>query len=290
MPRARNFFRLMRARLQPLISRVSEESHYSCNRTYEVVGNYSGTVANKAGRIVCRLQENAASLKVYEAYSPRHADFIEAVSKEAPGAFPSIYRTQGPWVFCEWIDGTTVAPNDVESLSHLYKVIEATPRLLTKSDFCYLTDFLMPRFVRACEFFGKSKLVDQVKKVLALESPQRFLFHPDLTSDNLVITFDGQLKVVDNELVCSQGYRGLDLCNTLKELSPSNRYAFIERMGDGASLRIANPKVLAAAWFAREVGSSFVGGKFEYTFSLLSLDESQVEELVPLSPFWNKFV
>jgi len=272
------------------MSMGSPESLHACDRTYEVVGNYSGTVANKAGRIVCRLHENAASLKVYEAYSPRHAAFIEAVSKKAPRAFPPIYRTQGPWVFCEWIDGAAVAPNDVESLSHLYKAIEAIPSLIAKSEFCYLTDYLMPRFVRACEFFGKSKIVDQVKKVLALETPERFLFHPDLTSDNLVITFDGQIKVVDNELLCSQGYRGLDLCNTLKALSPSNRYAFIERIGDGASFRIANPQVLTSAWFAREVGSSFVGGNFEYTFSLLSLDETQVSELVPLSPFWNKFV
>lgn len=290
MPRARNFFSLMSARLRSLISKAPEESPHFCDRTYEVVGNYSGTVANKAGRIVCKLRENAASFKVYEAYSSHHAAFIAAVSKEVPGTFPPIYRIQGPWVFCEWIDGTAVAANDIESLSHLYKVIEAAPCLLSKSEFCYLTDFLMPRFVRACEFFGKSKLIDRVKKVLALEPPELFLFHPDLTSDNLVITFDGQIKVIDNELVCSQGYRGLDLCNTLKALSPSNRHAFIERMGDSSSLRIANPEVLAAAWFAREVGSSFVGGKFDYTFSLLNLDETQAAELVPLSPFWNKFV
>jgi hypothetical protein len=248
------------------------------------IGNVRGRmITNKAGRGVLSGRWRGRKVKLYEAHNPVHARFIATMAERLPGLLPETLGTRGAWVIAEWVEGTVVT--DVGTRDHcalLRSIHEVPVRSLPPAGFCYWSDFIAPRFLRASALLGQGEraqraiedVEDHVSRV-----PFR-LSHPDFTPANLVREPAGNLKCVDNELMCFGRLPALDLCNAVRPMPRDRRNQMAaEWFGDGAEDR-ATLHAAGKAWIAREVGAAFVSGDLARAASLLrGLEQDAIQAL-----------
>ena len=181
-------------------------------RLHPVKSASGGNIVNKGGRIVLRGELNNKPIKLYEAWSPEHAAFIDALAK-ATGIgelFPAVDAHNGRSVAASWVQGHP--PDDVplDTLVEIQMRIHSTNAVvLPTPGYDFWMDFLRPRFVRsemlAATIDDTLELVDSEMSLPSV----RMLVHPDLRPANLIRTASGSLVVVDNESVTTIRSRSL---------------------------------------------------------------------------------
>lgn len=247
------------------------------------------TIVNKAGRTLFKARLEGRAVKLYEAHSAEHAEFIRMVSSlpETGGLFPAVKMTSGPFVVADWAPGIPDQHSDIEGhLARLHKLHALSVSSLPFSGFDYWHDFVLPRFCRAVALLGFSSLVEDVTGIVNPVWSERpgFLSHPDFTRDNVVKSPEGgAVKVIDNEFLAIGHLPLLDLCNVLKALpieerERATRYWFQL----GSQVSHTELSATAAAWFARLVGTAFISGRLN---DALELCHSYKQDPLGILPF-----
>lgn len=218
----------------------------------------------KVGRLCLRGSSRIGAVKIYEAHSPAHANFIRVIStlKNIGEFFPATHAIQGQMVIAEWVHGVRKESLDVRTIANIQAIFHNFPQP-PLCDFDYIRDFIQPRFVRAMNCINAAATCAEViAQVDSAWSKGRYLMHPDLTPDNIICSSNGSVKIVDNELISVGGIPLLDVCNTAYSLKPDQRAEYIAtyfRLSHEC-VRVDDLKIISGAWFMRASGSAFVSG------------------------------
>lgn len=280
------------SRVRKSASRSDERRHVNFFDLREVrpIGNTRGnSITNKAGRAVLSARYQGQVVKLYEAFSEEHANFISAVSAALPDLFPAVLEVRGAWVMTEWVEGQPLS-EDVEA--HQAKVLRRIHSLalndLPPVGFCYLNDFIIPRCMRAAKLAGTPETLNEYATEIEFATDARTLMHPDVSPNNLLQTADGRLVCIDNELLSVGRMPLLDLCNAMRPLPQVGREKLAGIwFGDSAPL----PNVvdrLALAWVMREAGAALRRGDFLECNDLLEARGTKRLALLPIYFTFNE--
>lgn len=249
------------------------------------VGNAQGSlIINKAGRVVLRARHNGRAVKLYEAFSAEHAQFIAAVSEKLPDLFPQILETRGPWVMAEWVEGQRLTG---DTGRHQIQVLRRIHSLnvddLPPAGFCYIRDFILPRFNRAASLASQEDTTMLADLSINLTIEPNSVLHPDISPNNLLRTKEGHIKCIDNELLCVGSTRLLDLCNAVRPLPDQQRHDVAYKWLSVTSATSQMITHTAKLWILREAGAAFTRGDFDLCDSMFVDIKSQAERWLPFS-------
>ncbi len=250
------------------------------------IGNSRGElITNKAGRGVFKAKSDGRVVKLYEAYSPEHAVFIQSASGLLPDILPSVIAVQGNWVIAEWVEGKPIIDNVEERQASVLRRIHGLNfESLPSPGFDYWHDYLVPRFRRASALMNRCRTSERIIDFVNMESAtQTILQHPDVSPANLVERQDGNIICVDNELLCVGRRPLLDLCNAARPLGRERRELLASLWLSNAQPSIEALSAVALAWIVREVGSAFLVGRLETCEKLLNMAETNPMEVLPFS-------
>lgn len=234
-----------------------------------IVNLRGNLITNKAGRAVLRARYKGQEVKIYEAFSVEHARFIAAVSSALPDMFPSVLELRGAWVIVEWVQGVRLQGDAEAHQEHILRQIHAVPLAhLPPAGFCYLRDFILPRYKRAAALAGDPGDIDDCVSAVVSENDAEIIMHPDVTPDNLVRVPDGRVMCIDNELLCTGRMPLLDLCNALRPISLTSRKRLYQNWFANVMLTQEAVDRLAQAWIMREAGAAFIRGDMKRCQSL----------------------
>lgn len=253
------------------------------------IGNMRGNlITNKAGRAVLRARKRGRTVKLYEAFSAKHAQFIAAVSASLPDLFPAVLELRGAWIVAEWVEGEPLTSGDiVEQQAHALRRIHALPLDgLPPTDFCYLRNFIFPRFQRVSALSGELCDLDDCLTRAESETEARVVMHPDVSPDNLIRTAGGGIVCIDNELLCVGRMPILDLCNAMRPNPKGLRKMFAQHWFGTQRIEPLMLEQLAQAWIMREVGAAFIGGDMLRCKALLAAQASEAERHLPFADIW----
>jgi hypothetical protein len=235
----------------------------------------TGSALNKDGQLVLSGLAGDVVVKVYEARSAAHAQFIHAVSQHprVGALFPKVLAVEGPVVVAEWIEGTSVT-EDVGRVARLQQQLHSTPAAeLPVPGFDYWHEYLEPRFLRALRVLGQRTPTDLAIEIVRehWQAGRQTLMNPDVTPDNLLLDSAGTLKVVDTGDMTRGGLPLLDVVNTANALPSDLRTDYVRQYFSGGALPPPPDAVhaLNAAWLARAVGAFYVSGRLDRAASLL---------------------
>jgi aminoglycoside phosphotransferase (APT) family kinase protein len=230
-------------------------------------------------------------VKVYEAYSTAHAEFIAAATRvDVCSSFlPSVIRLEGPFVFSEWTEGKTARDTTPEALANMLAAVHRVPVAnLPACDFDYWHDLVEPRFLRTAAILGRSRLAQtDVARVSEMwDARPGFLSHPDLTPHNIIQNSVGRRVVIDNEFLSIGRIPLLDLCNAVSTFSPRDRQRTFDVWRDfGVAPSKDELDVVSAAWMARTTGSAFVSGELSRAAGLIDLYLESFHNILPFSRY-----
>ena len=253
------------------------------------VKSKSGMGRNKAGRLVFRARMGERPVKVYEAANAQHAAFIRAVSRKPSleAAFPHIIDLYGPYVIADWVienGDKRIHAQDIASL--LFSIHQAHVGDLPEPNFDYWHDFIRPRFAEAATALGQSELAHEIscRVSKAWQRGPRVLMHPDVTLANLICTSDGEICVIDNELLTVGALPLLDLCNAASCLNKEQAQMLFNSYLCVSATRISSVDiaVLEAAWLARRVGTAYVAKNLRLAKKLIEQYKAK-ESVLPVS-------
>lgn len=252
-----------------------------------LIGNARGTlIDNKAGRAVFRARYLGQEVKVYEAYSPQHAQFIAALAAKLPDLLPKTIELRNSWVIAEWIEGFHLTPELHNVQAKILKRVHGlTLSDLPAAGFCYWQDFLVPRFMRAVTLGGLSEKVATILDDIRVQERMPVVMHPDLSPENLLVTESGRIVIVDNELMCLGNMPNLDFCNAMRPLSAAQRNRLASSWFEKGTPSVSMLREMSIAWLIREIGSAFVMGKVERSHTMLrALENYKFEEAIQWLP------
>lgn len=261
----------------------------------------------KAGRLSLKARLDGRPVKVFEAHGERHAQFIEEVTNrsELEGYFPNTLFVHGRYVVAEWVSGKTILYPKLALLTSysrsIGRFLEKSAELLralhgtrvsgpSPPGFDYLSDYLWPRFGRAC--------LDQDVRLRARRAwatleravgADRSLSHPDLTPSNVVFRPTGGMTVIDNELLGATPFRFLDEINLLNSLSGQILRRHRERIRSLMQQTISllergYEDELFELWAVRQVGTYHVEGDIETIEDFWALDPHERKARLPVWP------
>jgi hypothetical protein len=241
------------------------------------------TALNKAGRLVLKGFHGERPVKVFEAATRKHAEYIAAISRhrDLGSLFPPVLDLCGTFVVAEWIDGVSMhdvaAASGEAKLTELMKVqqqLYKTPLAgLPELDFDYWRDVLWPRFERFAPLLDAAGVVESVRS--RAESGFSFqpgtVLHPDLTLKNIVIQNDGNLRIIDNDVLSAGRCHLLDMCNTAYTLPAEPREAHVSQFLATMQMELCVAADAAEAiWLVRMVGSHCLAGRIDAARTILA--------------------
>lgn len=210
-------------------------------------------------------------VKVYEAHSSSHAEFLAALTDSEIGTgFPAVLGRADRFLVCAWAAGKSaeegrIGRDAIARIATFQAALHgADTSLLPASDFDYWRDIIAPRFIRASELAGCASLADEAIKLVEgwRSSEPATINHPDLTLSNIIWDDQDRLVSIDNELIYVAPGAFMDVANTLSSLPAAHRSFYYDcyRAADGAR-PLPDPRVIDAFWLARRAGSLFVAGR-----------------------------
>lgn len=224
-----------------------------------------GNALNKAGRLVIRGRQDGSAIKIYEAASIQHAEFIAAACKHShlANCFPPIRIGCGRFLIADWTEDLRPSGPPVDVLVKLLQHLHRTPvHELPEPGFDYWHDYIKPRFRRAMEFLDSNAVANEVVTLVssAWGRGSRHLAHPDLTPRNVVLNSARQWQIIDNELLSIGGMPLLDACNTAYALGNTGQSFVDGYLASDISISAEDISAVNAAWLARLAGTAFVAG------------------------------
>lgn len=252
----------------------------------------AGIATNKAGRVVLTGDGPSGPVKIFEAMSPEHAEFIHQYSGVSLDgySFPPVIARCEQLLVCEWVSG--------KSLSHMSlgaSVLEGLARAQAKlhdlgisgssrPGFDYWEDIIAPRFLRASALLGKTEFarvaISKVRDWRIGVGPT--LNHPDVSPANVIAVDDGYV-IIDNELLYAGAGAFMDVLNTMRSLPEASRSTYLasyRRQAGG--VRFPEHDVLHAFWLAREAGAAFVAARVDRVAKLLSDPRMEEDRILAL--------
>ena len=215
-------------------------------------------------------------IKLYEAAGVEHARFIQSVCAHSVLAdcFPRVQVLHGCFLQVDWVERKAKIEPPPDVLANLLRRMHSVPvEELPSPGFDYWHHHLRPRFVRAAQLFGIGSLAARINAEVDAHwsNSRQCLMHPDLTPSNVVLNAQGSWQVIDNELLTVGGLPFLDLCNAAHGTGSraGQLVAELYLAQTGWSPTLQQIRALNAAWFARVLGSSFVGGKLDAAQNLV---------------------
>lgn len=262
--------------------KIKEKNRFDDLRagTYQVVlckrhKHYIECRKAKSGRhVFVYIDDNNNRHKLYQAHNQSHAEFIRAISTNGKVSkyFPEVYNIFNDYLDVEWVNGESELKVDYKSLlSLLFDLYSLKP--IKGSQFDYVNDLVLPRFMNLHPVLGKSFCIDIESKIQNSQLNEMRVSHPDLSPSNLVKTKTGY-KVIDNELLCYSKHYHIDLLNLLKHTPQEMREdvfsLYLENEVIAYHEFCKNLPYLSALWLARETGSELVNGNIPRVLELTS--------------------
>jgi hypothetical protein len=171
-----------------------------------------GRIVTKVGRVSMRGNCSGREVKIFECANDEHASFVANLMSDGACSrfFPDVYGVHSRFVVTAWVTGKQLTQRDLmrsrtalDQVRDLLDIIHSqTPP--TFAGFDYVEDHIRPRFARSCRALGLADFLDRVENSWSAMRglvDRAYISHPDLSPTNLVVTRDGQVKVVDNELL-----------------------------------------------------------------------------------------
>jgi hypothetical protein len=161
-------------------------------------------------------------------------------------------------VTAEWVEGEL--SRDFSCACRMLVRIHKSKDGLSSS-FCYVEDFLIPRFVNFASLITTSDLIsDTVNIIKDYHSRDYRISHPDLIPDNIIVLESGESLIIDNELLCFSRHYIIDLFNLLRNIRGMlDRIEIFNMYMSDVDEKIRffqkNWKYFQALWVVREVGS-----------------------------------
>lgn len=227
---------------------------------------------NKGGRLVLKGFLGSEKVKVYEAYSPEHATFINAISRQSFNFFalPEVLDIENSFIATRWIKRKNLGAEKIpspETLITLILGIHSIPVAKTPAvSFDYWRDLIYPRFARASALLGMEKVATEINEMVsAVWTSKSIVMHPDITPSNIVYDEKNRWCIIDNELLTVGGLPFLDICNMASALNKKRKQLLVECYFDrgGPKLTKIDVEALEAAWLARCAGAAFIRGEIE---------------------------
>jgi serine/threonine protein kinase len=245
-----------------------------------------GRLKSKVGRISLRGVWNGKDVKVFECANPEHAKFVAEVTTKEPYRvfFPEVYHVHESFIVSQWVAGHEIKKGWLREKEVYSRQLGELLGLLHEasiegsSKFDYVEDFIKPRFEYCCQTLGLIEFQNEVLKswpVMSqlVDSPS--LSHPDLSPANIILTPQGKIKVIDNELLGASSAPWFDLLNLLyflgkKPIKESYlQYAVIAPLSE--LIQAGYNKHLMSMWLMRKMGARFVAGNIEGVLKMANL-------------------
>jgi len=245
-----------------------------------------GRLKNKAGRISLKGVWNGKDVKIFECASPEHANFIAEIITKEPyrGFFPEVYQVHESFIVSQWIVGQGIKPHWLRNkqiyskqLGELLNLLHGT-LIEGPSKFDYVEDLIKPRFEHCCQTLGLIKFQEDVLqswRIMSQLVDVPSLSHPDLSPANIILTPEGNLKIIDNELLGASSAPWFDFLNILfflgeKPIKESHLlHAVVTPLLD--LIQAGYNEHLLSMWLMRFTGSRFVAGDIEGVLKMAEL-------------------
>jgi len=237
-----------------------------------------GRLKSKIGRISLKGVWNGKDVKIFECSSPEHANFItEIITKEPYRVFfPEVYHVHESFIVSQWVIGQEIKPRWLRKrqiysrqLGELLDLLHDTS-IEGPSKFDYVEDFIKPRFEHCCQTLGLMKFQEDVLQSWGIMSQlvdAPSLSHPDLSPANIILTPEGNLKIIDNELLGASSAPWFDLLNVLFFLGekPIKEFHLLRAVVTPLLdlIQAGYNEHLLSMWLMRFIGARFVAGDIE---------------------------
>ncbi|MCB9980935.1 MAG: hypothetical protein H6860_00860 [Rhodospirillales bacterium] len=270
------------------------------------------SVSTKAGRLSMRGLLDGEEVKVFEAFSEEHANFLfhfMGKNDQYKKYFPRLIQQYEKFIVCQWVPGRQLRLNKFRRVfglarPMLRRYLEFNAEFfdllhrqtcLDQVGFDYIYDFILPRFEGwAGESQDRSGRISSIYSSLkTFEGVYRkaFLSHPDLTPNNVIFEADDHIRIIDNELLGRCRFPFMDELNSLNALFLSQREIeqnafFLKRIAKHTLrlLRQGHEVDMLNVWLMRKIGSYHAVAHNHKIEQLLTLDSFAAEEHLHV---WN---
>lgn len=258
-----------------------------------------GRLKSKVGRISLRGIWNGKDVKIFECANPEHANFVAEVTTKEPYCvfFPEVYHVHESFIVSQWVTGNEIKPRWLREKEIYSKQLGELLNLLHgasmegPSKFDYVEDFIKPRFEHCCQTLGLIEFQNEVLKswhIMSQLVDVPSLSHPDLSPANIILTPEGNLKIIDNELLGASSAPWFDLLNILFFLGkkPINEINLLNSVIRPLLelIEAGYNKHLMSMWLMRKIGARFVAGDIE---GVLKMAEFPIERHLETTGIWK---
>jgi thiamine kinase-like enzyme len=245
-----------------------------------------GRLTSKIGRISLRGFWNGKEVKIYECASPEHAKFIEEIITKKPYRvfFPEVYNVHESFIVSEWVIGQEIKPRWLRKNQIYSRQLEELLGLLHGTfiegppKFDYVENLIRPRFERCCQTLGLVEFQENVLqswRIMSQLAEEPSLSHPDLSPANMILTAQGKLKIIDNELLGASLAPWFDLLNILFFLGekPIKDFNLVQTVITPLLklMQAGYNEHLLYMWLMRIMGARFVAGDIKGVLKMVNL-------------------
>jgi hypothetical protein len=229
----------------------------------------------KVGRISMRGTWKGRGVKIVECANVEHALFVAGLMADGEHTrfFPEVFGVHDQFLVTGWVSGKQLTARHLirsdALLGQLVELLDSihcqTPR--NPAGFDYVEDHIRPRFRRSCCALGLTGFLERVEnswEVLKRLADRPYVSHPDLSPANMILTTEGQVKIVDNELLnvsCAPWFDQMHIVHfigdtSVKDARKLDRFLkpLLEMIDDGHNGRLLD------MWSMRMGGAQFVAG------------------------------
>lgn len=239
---------------------------------------------SKPGHVVLVGRLGGRRVKIYQVFSPAHADFVRRVCTlpDVREYFPRVLHKNDRHIVVEWVEGKPLTVSalvtkhellerfaDIQAALHQQRLDDQEPGF----DYVSFLEARLHRFRSILPLSpGLRWILDRVHDVPGPLSPR--VSHPDFTPSNVVIEkASGQLKIIDNEALTQSSAYLIDLFITYHSLrNPvglGERYIALQRRHvSDLELPVGWASYLLALWGLRLTGAMFQAGQFAGAYHL----------------------
>ncbi len=235
----------------------------------------------KAGRIsLTGNLKNGKKVKVYESFSEQQINLRKLIGEECKNKevlFPKILGSDNRFIIEDWIKGVTfsnlktdIVKKNTLKLSNFLEMLHNEKVFLkiarsNNNSFCYLNDYLYKRLKPWIQWLPVEKLI---KRWLESEYEIRNILdnkisHPDLSLSNIILSDDGKIYIIDNELIGSGKGWLLDQNNS-----------FFRETFKSYKLEPLIRNFFNLSWKLRLVGSAIDNGDFARAARMAKIENS----------------